>query len=478
MTREEALKVANEMSQWLKTDREKEALAVLVPELAESEDERIRKWLYDYISNCPNDNFTFYGGVGKDAVLNYLEKQKEQKPAEWSEEDKKKLNWCCEFIKMSDRTAFEHFTRERAVRWLNDKFWNGNETPEQKEQKPILEVFGFKVGDAVRLIDGDGRKHIIKSFEKIEGLHGPDFYHVVFEDNTASDHIIPGDEYPNGYFTCMEKFEEEQKPTKKLSKEEYVKKFKALCDVYEVKLPNREYDIYGLCEDLHKLFGDIQKPAENIKPKFKVGDKIKLSTQSDSSPREIVEIKDNAYFFDSRVYVPFEKQDVWEVVDWSEEDEKMLDKVCCLISPGTILNTSNADYCLELKQWIVSLQERIFKLSRTQPKQEWSEEDERNKDRAVFYARHYQRTEAETKGSEECISWLKDLPFSLKKKNEDVAKLCSNEWSEEDEKPFADALSALKYAFEDLTDKKSFDSAKDVKEAFDWMQARFKALHK
>lgn len=56
--------------------------------------------------------------------------------------------------------------------------------------------------------------------------------------------------------------QKERKSVEKLSKEECVKKFKALCDAYEIKLPNREYDIYGLCEDLHKLFGDIQKPAE------------------------------------------------------------------------------------------------------------------------------------------------------------------------------------------------------------------------
>ena len=56
--------------------------------------------------------------------------------------------------------------------------------------------------------------------------------------------------------------QKKQKPVEKLSKEEYVKKFKALCDAYEIKLPNREYDIYGLCEDLHKLFGDIQKSTE------------------------------------------------------------------------------------------------------------------------------------------------------------------------------------------------------------------------
>ena len=69
----------------------------------------------------------------------------------------------------------------------------------------IDKVFQFKVGDVVRLRDGDGRPHVIKMFEKITGIHGPDFYHVIFEDNTASDHIIPGKEYPGGYFTCMEK---------------------------------------------------------------------------------------------------------------------------------------------------------------------------------------------------------------------------------------------------------------------------------
>ena len=30
----------------------------------------------------------------------------------------------------------------------------------------------------------------------------------------------------------------------------------------------------------------------------------------------------------------------------------------------------------------------------------------------------------------ELDAWLKSLPLSLKKRNEDVAKLCSNEWSE------------------------------------------------
>ena len=48
--------------------------------------------------------------------------------------------------------------------------------------------------------------------------------------------------------------QKEQKSVDSVSREEYVKKFKVLCDAYEIKLPNREYDIYHLCDDLSKLF--------------------------------------------------------------------------------------------------------------------------------------------------------------------------------------------------------------------------------
>ena len=126
------------------------------PELRESEDERIRKELIEYHKRQFENNRDQEVGLFHKDALAYLEKQ--------------------------------------------------------KEQKPILEVFGFKVGDAVRLKDGDGRKHIIKSFEEVEGLHGPNFYQVEFEDNSARDGIYPGEEYPNGYYTQMEKFDEEQKP--------------------------------------------------------------------------------------------------------------------------------------------------------------------------------------------------------------------------------------------------------------------------
>lgn len=60
------------------------------------------------------------------------------------------------------------------------------------EDGVIKEVHGFKVGDKVRLTDGDGRIHIIKEFVEEEGLHSLNFYCVDFEDNTANGLIFPG----------------------------------------------------------------------------------------------------------------------------------------------------------------------------------------------------------------------------------------------------------------------------------------------
>lgn len=60
------------------------------PELNESDDERIRKSLVEYFRKFTPENmwdemFSFGD------VVSYLERQKEQKPAEWSEEDEDTL---------------------------------------------------------------------------------------------------------------------------------------------------------------------------------------------------------------------------------------------------------------------------------------------------------------------------------------------------------------------------------------------------
>lgn len=108
-----------------------------------------------------------------------------------------------------------------------------------------------------------------------------------------------------------------QKPVEKPSKEDYVKKFKTLCDAYEIKLPNREYDIYHLCKDLHKLFRDIQKPVE-------YGDDIVEDAEEYTSKVDCgeygVEVTE-AYIAGAL------RERSKKPVEWSEEDEEALREV-------------------------------------------------------------------------------------------------------------------------------------------------------
>lgn len=93
MTTEEKAKAYDEalerVKEWI-TEREqvicpREIVESIFPELRESEDERIRRAIYDFFHLAG----TAYElcGIPKANLLAWLEKQKEQKHAEWSEED-------------------------------------------------------------------------------------------------------------------------------------------------------------------------------------------------------------------------------------------------------------------------------------------------------------------------------------------------------------------------------------------------------
>ena len=79
MTKEEAIKILMGYSH---TPQERAALETLIPELAESEDERIRKAIIELIHRTPssafesNAEFGFVGATHNE-MLAYLEKQKE-----------------------------------------------------------------------------------------------------------------------------------------------------------------------------------------------------------------------------------------------------------------------------------------------------------------------------------------------------------------------------------------------------------------
>lgn len=106
----------------LERARAGKSLEEIFPELKESEDERIRKWLIAEMKTFHNQAEEC--GVQEDMEMTtkaiaYLEKHKEQKPAEWSEEDEKmfeSLHTCvCRCI---NDYRFDYAEREQISRKL------------------------------------------------------------------------------------------------------------------------------------------------------------------------------------------------------------------------------------------------------------------------------------------------------------------------------------------------------------------------
>lgn len=117
MTREEAIR---RIKAWNLDPDDMEALSVVIPEFAESEDERIRKALIDEIKVWDED-YKLFKHVSKEKVLAYLKKQKEQKPAEWSEEDDRNLSFmieCMEGCSNGEKLFFPRSTALKYVEWL------------------------------------------------------------------------------------------------------------------------------------------------------------------------------------------------------------------------------------------------------------------------------------------------------------------------------------------------------------------------
>ena len=75
MTREEAIRII-EANCSCTESKLREACAIFIPELRESEDEQVRKSIVATIKQCPDD---FLNPKNRDRMLAYLERQKEQK---------------------------------------------------------------------------------------------------------------------------------------------------------------------------------------------------------------------------------------------------------------------------------------------------------------------------------------------------------------------------------------------------------------
>ena len=104
MTQEEKFEEAKRLYETANADQ-RYVLESLFPELRESEDERIKSAAIEFV--IQNKSFNYYLGVSKDDVVTWINRQGKQKPAAWSEEDKRKIDRIYSILRQaSDTHAF------------------------------------------------------------------------------------------------------------------------------------------------------------------------------------------------------------------------------------------------------------------------------------------------------------------------------------------------------------------------------------
>lgn len=113
-------------------------------------------------------------------------------------------------------------------------------------------------------------------------------------------------------------------------------------------------------------------------------------------------------------------------------------------------NAKNIDGLTE-SQWVaIRAAHRLLGeyVEQEQKPAEWSEEDEKMLHIILTDINYAQKNYSTSRLTpyDKKVSWLKTLSLNLKKSNEDVAKLCSNEWSDKDKNVFNLALNLIKHS--------------------------------
>jgi len=111
----------------------KKGIEYILPELKESEDERMLREIKRYIKEQGNKPTGLPNGtVAVADMLAWLEKQGEQKPA-WSEEDECRMNNLCHFLEEYGNQYYGHLTLQYTISWLKS-------LRPQKQWKPSEEM--------------------------------------------------------------------------------------------------------------------------------------------------------------------------------------------------------------------------------------------------------------------------------------------------------------------------------------------------
>ena len=104
------------------------------PELKESEDERIRKEILEYFGQFDDGEIR---GVVITDWIHWLEKQKEQKPAEWSEEDERNKDAIIDAITVQ----YSPGIRDNLTNWLKSLRPQPHWKPSEEQMKHLERCF-------------------------------------------------------------------------------------------------------------------------------------------------------------------------------------------------------------------------------------------------------------------------------------------------------------------------------------------------
>lgn len=438
MTREEAIGKAYGMSG---TKEQHEALEFLIPEVRElrefyerqSDDEGIRKWIIDELKDSLHEIETMYSGdydnrdeQGKErrqAYLNkaiaYLENQKpsfrqihdgvmwnsglrtgmelEKQELEKQEEcladnsktsaseDERIKNWYLEYLYDSLRTSDEQFKDqlESEIAWF------------EKQKEKLGDMF------TVLLIKKEIERRI-KTWQESRRKA------IAMECNTLADDAAVRIEELYSLYSFLGTIRCGANEKQKEQKPSDLSEMMAHKEPYIAPVPT-------------PMVADEQKSAE---PSGKLSRKEYLYQLLID---QLITYSDYEYLTGKNPA-------------WSEEDEEMINTLVSYVEDPSCWNLKCP------KEKLVAFIESLPKRFSPQPKQDWSEEDERRRESCMFYLANardriefnqYIEDNAKERGKKEIqkdMDWLKVLHLNFKKHNEAVAKLCSNEWNEEDER--------------------------------------------
>lgn len=154
-------------------------------------------------------------------------------------------------------------------------------------------------------------------------------------------------------------------------------------DLYEsederiIERIKKAVESYWSDEPLDEILAWLEKHADKVEPKFKVGDKVLV----DGKVYTIKLVNEDNYIVDENgrdVQEHFSYTKDWKLYEqkptaWSEEDETALGDAlwCCKQAASIAKNENDMGNVWYAETWLKAIKDRV------QPKQEWSEDDER-----------------------------------------------------------------------------------------------------